>query len=166
MSIFLLERLIFDIYTFGLLSLKISKLAEILIDEEFKRAEKERDDSRYIKRIVKDREEEKTLLHVAAERNLVLIAECLLKYDRDLVYKTTFRGKSNMLPVELALREDCMHDDVASLLIKNMWNKKRYKHINYATVIIIYLESGCIEKHQFDLCSTCDREHDLNVILG
>ena len=31
--------------------------------------------------------------------------------------------------------------------------------------IIIYLQSDCIEKHQFRLCSKYDREHDFDVIL-
>ena len=30
---------------------------------------------------------------------------------------------------------------------------------------MIYLQTECIEKYQFYLCSKCDREHDLDVIL-
>ena len=32
--------------------------------------------------------------------------------------------------------------------------------------IIIYLQSECIEKYQFELCSKYGREHDLDVTLG
>ena len=31
---------------------------------------------------------------------------------------------------------------------------------------MIYLESKCIEKYQFELCSKYDREHDFDIILG
>ena len=31
--------------------------------------------------------------------------------------------------------------------------------------IIVYLQSECIEKYQFELCSKYDREHDFDVIL-
>ena len=34
------------------------------------------------------------------------------------------------------------------------------------TRIIIYLQSECIEKYQFELCSKYDREHGFDVILG
>ena len=32
--------------------------------------------------------------------------------------------------------------------------------------IIIYLQSECIEKYQFELCLKYDREHDFDAILG
>ena len=31
--------------------------------------------------------------------------------------------------------------------------------------IIIYLQSECIEKYQFEICSKYDREYDFDVIL-
>ena len=31
---------------------------------------------------------------------------------------------------------------------------------------IIYLQSECIEKYQFELCSKYDREYGVDVILG
>ena len=32
-------------------------------------------------------------------------------------------------------------------------------------LFVIYLQTGCIEKCQFELCSKYDREHDFDVIL-
>ena len=32
--------------------------------------------------------------------------------------------------------------------------------------VIIYLQSECTEKYQFELCSKYDREHDFDVKLG
>ena len=31
---------------------------------------------------------------------------------------------------------------------------------------MIYLQSECIEKYQFQLCSNFDREYDFDVIIG
>ena len=40
------------------------------------------------------------------------------------------------------------------------------QHIFYLNRFILYLQSECIEKYQFELCSKYDREYDFDVILG
>ena len=34
------------------------------------------------------------------------------------------------------------------------------------TAAIIYLQTECIEKYQFELCSKYNREYDFDVIIG
>ena len=67
----------------------------------------------------------KTLLHVAAERNLVFIAKQLMKYypDSNLLfiscpYKMRNGKQTECIPLLLAL--DNRHDGVASYLIKEI----------------------------------------------
>ena len=101
---------------------QISKLAEILIDKEYARAKKERDDPRYSEWVfTDDNGTEKSLLHLAAERNFVDIAKCLLQHKAELVYLKTM-GDDKM-PIESALEN--YQDDVAALIIKAMSNKRR-----------------------------------------
>ena len=42
--------------------------------------------------------------------------------------------------------------------------QKTEKHDRF--IFIIYLQSECIEKHQFELCSKYNREYGFDVILG
>ena len=102
---------------------QISKLSEILINWEYARAVEEEDDPRYGEWIVTDKDGvKKSLLHLAAERNFVDIAKCLLQYDPELVYLKTVGG-GHKFPVEYALEN--YKDDVAALIIKGMSNKRR-----------------------------------------
>ena len=41
-----------------------------------------------------------------------------------------------------------------------------YHHTGAIDMIIIYLQSECIEKYNFKLYSKYDREHDFDVIRG
>ncbi|XP_065664981.1 uncharacterized protein LOC100201836 isoform X2 [Hydra vulgaris] len=72
----------------------------------------------------------KTILHLAAERNLQDIAQVFIKMYPGLVYEPT--SDSRKLPLELALELippfKCRHDEVASLLIKSMLHQ-RVRHL-------------------------------------
>ena len=104
------------------LPLQISKLSEILISGEYARAEKENDRPRYSKWVfTDDNGVKKSLLHLAAERNFVDIAKCILKHKPELVYLKSIGDEK--LPVEYALEK--YKDDVAALIIKSTSNKKR-----------------------------------------
>ena len=41
-----------------------------------------------------------------------------------------------------------------------------FSYISVLKLIIIYLQSECIEKYQFKLCSKYGREYGFDVILG
>ena len=77
--------------------------------------------------VYKDEEKiKKTLLHLTAEENLVILADGLIKRFPRLLYIDTRggpRNKPNRMPLEIAMVE--FNDDVASELIKNM-NHDRY----------------------------------------
>ena len=62
----------------------------------------------------------KTILHLAAERNLQDIAHVFIKMYPGLVYEPT--SDDGKLPLELALKN--RHDEVASLLVKSMLHQR------------------------------------------
>ena len=114
---------------------QISKLALILVDQECKKQKCILDEGKHKckygtklnPRVYKDEEKiKKTLLHLAAEENLVILADGLIKRFPMLLYIDSRGGprdKPNRVPLEIAMLE--FNDDVASELIKNM-NHDRY----------------------------------------
>ena len=101
-----------------------------MIDEEDERAKKDKDGSKYQWRIYTDENgREISLLHIVAERNLISIAEILLKKYPNLLYLKSENGdlsdckEEGKLPVELVFIEE-KNIDISAYLMSKMSHER------------------------------------------
>ena len=102
-----------------LILLQLSEFADILLQEDYNTPLPEGELHKYENFVTVDKQKT-TVLHLAAERDLLQIASIFVKLYGNHVYKKNL--KERRLPVEIAL--DKKKDNTASFLMKNMLNER------------------------------------------
>ena len=99
--------------------MQVNEFAALILEEDFKKDPYER---RYEGLLEMGEGPMKTILHLAAERDLYLVADGIISLYPSIVYVTTHVGDYDEYPLCFALQK--FHDKTASLLIRAMQNSR------------------------------------------